>query len=78
MTGAQGSVEDDDGVVLINEFASVRVRVVRSRNGSRLEISSLSDGRSVRLDPLLLQTLTWSTPTELGAALRDPFGPREA
>lgn len=62
-------------IVVTNEFASVVVRKLSTRNGERLEIASPSSGRSVRLDALVLESLTWSDPLELGKGLRTPFGP---
>lgn len=61
---------------MTNEFATVIVRKVRTRNGERLEIASPSNGRSVRLDALVLESLTWSDPLTLGKGLTTPFGPQ--
>lgn len=61
-------------IVVTNEFATVVVRKVRTRNGERLEISAPGSGRSVRLDALVLESLTWSDPLELGKGLTTPFG----
>ena len=66
----------DSEIVVTNEFATVVVRKVQTRNGERLEISSPGSGRSVRLDALVLESLTWSDPLELGKGLRTPFGPQ--
>jgi hypothetical protein len=62
---------------LTNEFATVRVRRVFTRNGVRLEISSPRLGRTVRLDPLSLESLTWQTSETFSEFLRHPFGPAE-
>ncbi len=62
-------------IVVTNEFASVVVRKVLTRNGERLEIAAPSSGRSIRLDALVLESLTWSNSLELGKGLRTPFGP---
>lgn len=53
----------------------MRVRVVQTRNGERLEIQSLRLPYSIRLDALLLEALSWQDPLELGKALEQPFGP---
>jgi hypothetical protein len=66
---------DEPELVVSNEFATVIVRRVHTRNGTRLEIDSPSSGRSVRLDALVLESLTWADVDTLGLALRDPFGP---
>lgn len=42
------------GVVLTNEFASVRVSVDRASNGVRLLVEDLESGATVYLDPLQL------------------------
>jgi hypothetical protein len=60
---------------LANEFAFVRVRVVETRNGVRLEIAAPKLGRGIRLDPVELETLTWQTHETFSAFLRTPFGP---
>ena len=62
-------------IELTNEFASVRVRRVYTRNGVRLEISSPRLGRSIRLDPLSLESLTWQPMETFSEFLRHPFGP---
>jgi hypothetical protein len=68
-------VNDDDPVELANEYATVQVRRVRTRNGVRLEISSPQLGRAIRLCPLELEALTWQTHETFSAFLRTPFGP---
>ena len=60
---------------LTNEFATVRVRRVYTRNGVRLEISSPRLGRSIQLDPLSLESLTWQPMETFSEFLRHPFGP---
>jgi hypothetical protein len=60
---------------LTNEFATVRVRRVYTRNGVRLEISSPRLGRAIRLDPLSLESLTWQSHEVFSEFLRHPFGP---
>jgi hypothetical protein len=58
-----------------NEFTSVRVRKIRTRTGEVLEIESLRVDRSVRLDALVLESLTWRTDQDLAKGLETPFGP---
>jgi hypothetical protein len=60
---------------LANEFAHVRVRVVQTHNGVRLEILAPKLGRAIRLDPVELETLTWQTHQLFSELLRTPFGP---
>lgn len=71
------SVDSEQPIYLVNEFASVRVRKVHTRNGERLEIAALTSGRERRimLDALVLESLTWRSVLELGQGLRTPFGP---
>ncbi len=65
--------------VVTNEFASVLVRKVRTRNGERLEIKSLGETEhSIRLDALALEALTWSDALQVGQALSTPLGPEPA
>jgi hypothetical protein len=74
MTDEHSSVDGPE-LVISNEFATVIVRRVQTRNGTRLEIRAPQSGRSVRLDALVLESLTWADVDTLGQALRDPFGP---
>ncbi len=66
---------DERAVELANEYASVVVRKIRTRNGVRLEISSPRLDRSICLCPLELESLTWQTPEVFSEFLRTPFGP---
>ena len=73
---SEDEVQAADGELeLTNEFATVRVRRVFTRNGVRLEISSPRLGRSIRLDPLSLESLTWQPMETFSDFLRHPFGP---
>ncbi len=58
-----------------NEFASVLVRRVYTRNGVRLQIISPRLGFEIRLDPLELESLTWQTPETFARLLEHPYGP---
>ena len=49
---------DDQPIVVSNEFATVTVRKVFTRNGERLEIRSVTQDRWVRLDAIALEALT--------------------
>jgi len=74
-TALESGETADHEFELANEFATVRVRRVRTRNGVRLEISSPRLGRVIRLDPLALESLTWQTMETFSGFLREPFGP---
>jgi hypothetical protein len=63
-----------EGVELSNEFATVIVRTVRTANGVRLEIEAPDRGRTVRLCPLELESLTWQPPEVFSAMLSNPVG----
>ena len=67
--------EFSDAIVVANEFATVTVRRVRTRNGERLEIRSHTHDRSVRLDAIALEALTWSDALTVGEGLSTPLGP---
>jgi hypothetical protein len=78
MTDSGDEPEDADrDFELTNEFATVRVRRVYTRNGVRLEISSPRLGSVVRLDPLSLESLTWQTSETFSRFLRTPYGPAD-
>ena len=67
----------NEPVELANEFAAVTVTVVETRNGVRLRIDSPRAGRSIDLDPLELETLTWQSHDLFTGLLAEPFGPEE-
>ena len=60
---------------LANEFAAVTVSVVETGNGVRLRIESSRLGRSIDLDPLELEALTWQTHDLFTRLLAEPYGP---
>ncbi len=49
----------NEPITVANEFAEVEVRREDTRNGSRLLISAPRTGRSISLDALELEALTW-------------------
>ncbi|ORV82612.1 dihydrodiol dehydrogenase [Mycobacterium interjectum] len=49
----------NEPITVANEFAEVEVRRVDTRNGTRLLISAPKTGRSISLDALELEALTW-------------------
>ncbi|MCV7093280.1 dihydrodiol dehydrogenase [Mycobacterium interjectum] len=49
----------NESITVANEFAEVEVRRVDTRNGTRLLISAPKTGRSISLDALELEALTW-------------------
>ncbi|HSK21553.1 MAG TPA: hypothetical protein VK906_00165 [Egicoccus sp.] len=67
----------EPAITITNEFTSVRIRKVSTRNGERLEVSSSKLGFCVRLDPLELEALTWQEPALFSALLRTPYGPED-
>ena len=69
--------EEQDPIVIANEFATVTVRKVRTRNGERLEIRSHSQDRSIKLDAIALEALTWSDTLTVGQGLETPLGPED-
>ena len=64
-------------IELANEYAFVIVRKVDTSNGARLEIASPRLGRSIRLDPVELEALTWQSHDVFSTLLRTPYGPEE-
>lgn len=67
--------DSDQSIVIANEFATVSVRKMATRNGERLEIRSIGQDRMILLDALALEALTWSSALEVGQGLETPFGP---
>jgi hypothetical protein len=60
-----------------NEFSTVRVQRVKTRNGMRLRISSPKLDRAIDLDALALESLTWQSMETFSRFLATPFGPQE-
>lgn len=65
---------DEQTIVVSNEFATVRIRKIHTRNGERLEIESPRRGYRVRLDALQLEGLTWQPPETFSNFLRASLG----
>ena len=72
------AVDYGESLQIGNEFATIRVQKVRTRNGERLEIHSQRLGYSIRLDPLELESLTWQTSEMFSKLLETPYGPEES
>jgi hypothetical protein len=70
----QDDVEVEGELRITNEFTSVRVRKVHTRNGEQIEISSLRVPHRIRLDALLLESLCWRSHEDLSKGLETPFG----
>lgn len=60
---------------IANEFATVVIRKVLTRNGVRLEIRSPKLGTFIHLDPLALESLTWQTHETFAKLLSNPYEP---
>jgi hypothetical protein len=74
-------VSDDqpaEAIEIANEFASVVVRRVETRNGVRLRIESPRSQRAIDLDPLELESLTWQSHELFSRLLADPYGSEDA
>jgi len=68
-------VEVELEFTIINEFASVKVRKLRTRNGERLEVDAPRVGHSIRFDALGLEGLSWQSEETVSGWLETPFGP---
>ena len=68
---------DAEPMAIANEFATVTVTRVETRNGVRLRIESARSGRSIDLDPLELESLTWQSHDVFTEFLAEPFGPED-
>jgi len=65
---------DDPQIRIANEFADIRVRKVRTRNGERLEIHAHRRGYRILLDAVELESLTWQTAKTFSDFLRASVG----
>lgn len=64
-----------DEIELANEFTSVRLSIVETSIGKRLEIYSTRLGYRIHLDPVELESLSWQPPETFSEFLRTPLGP---
>ncbi len=64
-----------DQIEITNEFASVVVQRIPTRNGARLEIFSPRLGQKIQLDAVALESLTWQPIETFSKFLATPFGP---
>ena len=64
-------------IEIANEFATVVVQRVETRNGVRLRIQSSRLQRAIDLDPLELESLTWQSHDVFSGFLAHPFGPED-
>lgn len=67
-------MSEEPKIMIGNEFTQVIIRKVYTRNGERLEIVSPKLQRSIQLDPLALESLTWQEPEVFTGFLAKPFG----
>ncbi|WP_219723256.1 dihydrodiol dehydrogenase [Bacillus sp. Marseille-P3661] len=67
----------DSEFKIANEFTTVIIRRLVTKNGVRLEIVSPRLGHSIRLDPLELESLTWQNVETFSKFLELPFGPQD-
>jgi hypothetical protein len=58
-----------------NEFATVELSKVDTKNGERVRIRSPKLDYEINLDPLELESLTWQHPDVFTMFLETPFGP---
>ncbi|GHE08255.1 hypothetical protein [Klenkia taihuensis] len=70
LAGARG-----EPLTIANEFAEVTVRLVDTRNGSRLLVEAPKSGQWVALDPMQVEALTWQGTATFSAMIGNPFGP---
>lgn len=68
---------DDQVISIANEFTTILVRKVQTRNGERLEVRSPKLGFVTYLDPLELECLTWQPPETFSQLLESPYGPED-
>lgn len=62
--------------VIANEFTTVTVEKVHTRNGERLEIVSPRLGYRIQLDPMELESLSWQPKDTFSQFLHRPYGPQ--
>jgi hypothetical protein len=64
-------------IEIANEFATVLVSRIETRNGVRLRVTSPRLQRGIDLDPLELECLTWQSHEFFSQLLAQPFGPED-
>jgi hypothetical protein len=76
VSGGRAGMSDFD-IEITNEFSTVLVRKVQTRNGVRLELYSPKLDRRIWLDALALESLTWQNMDLFSVLLEQPFGPAD-
>ncbi|GAA1163283.1 hypothetical protein GCM10009654_20070 [Streptomyces hebeiensis] len=71
---AAGEADSGAPIHISNEFATIRLRKVRTRNGERLEVVAPRRGLRILLDAVELESLTWQTPEAFSGFLRASIG----
>ncbi|KPV46060.1 MULTISPECIES: hypothetical protein [Acidiplasma] len=66
--------KDGETIDITNEFATVTVKKVYTKNGTRLEISSPKLGSRIVLSAIELESLTWQDKSIFDKFLSDPYG----
>jgi hypothetical protein len=64
-------------IKIANEYATITVRKISTRNGERLEIRSNGLDLQIRLDALQLESLTWQNIDLFSKFLAQPLEPYE-
>jgi hypothetical protein len=72
-----GEPAEDAVWTITNEFTTIHVRKVFTRNGERLQVHSPKLGFTTELDPLELESLTWQPPETFSKLLETPYGPED-
>lgn len=71
---AADGADSGTSIQISNEFATIRLRKVHTRNGERLEIVAPRRGLRILLDAVELESLTWQTPETFSGFLRASIG----
>ena len=66
--------DSEESIDITNEFATVKVKKVYTKNGTRLEIYSPKLGSRIVLSAIELESLTWQDKSIFDKFLSDPYG----
>lgn len=67
--------DENEIITISSEFSVVSVQKVQTRNGERLEIVAPKLGYRIRLDSIVLESLTWQKPETFSKFLENSWAP---
>jgi hypothetical protein len=62
---------DESVIRFTSDTNPIEIQKIKTRNGSRIEIMAIESGKSIKLDPIELESLTWQDEADLARMLQN-------